>query len=112
MRIPGSHLQRCCALGAKPLNQRQMALPANTDQRNSTMSNVNRRRRLPTAPTAPETATDTPGSPEVRMRRRIRPSGPPEPAAPAGPSKPSSDYAVGYGRPPVHTRFKEKEFRT
>ena len=52
--------------------------------------------------TAPAPIQDTPGSGpviKVRVRTRTRP-------APSAPQEPDG-YAVGYGKPPVHGRFKK-----
>lgn len=42
----------------------------------------------------------------VRRRTRVSPSAPPPPAEEPETGN-AGDYAVGYGRPPVHTQFKQ-----
>jgi hypothetical protein len=44
--------------------------------------------------------------PSPPARRRVRPSAPAIEASSADETPRPSDYVVGYGRPPVHTRFK------
>ena len=58
----------------------------------------------PAAPDAHDQNTDSRSLPPVR--RRVRQVPPAELQSQPGEDSPASDYVVGYGRPPVHTRFK------
>lgn len=59
----------------------------------------------PAASDAHDQHTEDRPLPPVRRRMRQAPPAELQPAPDKGPAA-KSDYAVGYGRPPVHTRFK------